>query len=140
MTAVFAQPGTRKRILAVLALLGAWAVLAVGGATPALAHATVAGSDPAESSRLGAAPSKVTMTFSEDVSASAGFLRVVDPYGTRLAEAGQTEETLLLADIDVARARDKDYVIPGEYELYLFGHRRPELYGSLVEVESAVEA
>jgi len=24
-------------------------------------------------------------------------------------------------------------VIPGEYELYLFGHRRPELYGTLVE-------
>ena len=69
-----------------------------------------------------------------------GWSQIVDPYGTRLAEAGETEETLLLADVDVARARDKDYVIPGEYELYLFGHRRPELYGSLVEVESAVEA
>jgi predicted amidohydrolase len=69
-----------------------------------------------------------------------GWSQIVDPYGTRLAEAGETEETLLLAEVDVARARDKDYVIPGEYELYLFGHRRPELYGSLVEVESAVEA
>ncbi len=43
-----------------------------------------------------------------------------------------TEEALLVADIDVEKARDKDYVIPGEYELYLFGHRRPELYGDLV--------
>ena len=42
----------RKRVFAVLALLGAWAVLAISGATPALAHATVVGSDPAESSRL----------------------------------------------------------------------------------------
>ena len=27
-------------------------------------------------------------------------------------------------------------MIPGEYELYLFGHRRPELYGALVEERS----
>jgi hypothetical protein len=47
---------------------------------------------------------------------------------------------LLVADVDVEKARDKDYVIPGEYELYLFGHRRPELYGALVEEQSAVEA
>ena len=44
-----------------------------------------------------------------------------------------TEEALLVADIDVESARDKDYVIPGEYEMYLFGDRRPELYGALVE-------
>jgi predicted amidohydrolase len=62
-----------------------------------------------------------------------GWSQIVDPYGRRLAEAGETEEALLLADVDVATARDKDYVVPGEYELYLFGHRRPELYGTLVE-------
>jgi len=62
-----------------------------------------------------------------------GRSQIVDPYGVRLAEAGATEEVLLVADIDVERARDKDYVIPGEYELYLFGDRRPDLYGALVE-------
>jgi predicted amidohydrolase len=62
-----------------------------------------------------------------------GWSQIVDPYGRRLAEAGGTEEALLVADIDMELARDKDYVIPGEYELYLFGHRRPELYGALVE-------
>jgi predicted amidohydrolase len=61
-----------------------------------------------------------------------GWSQIVDPYGDRLAEAAADEEALLIADIDVERARDKDYVIPGEYELYLFGHRRPELYGALV--------
>jgi predicted amidohydrolase len=61
-----------------------------------------------------------------------GWSQIVDPYGDRVAEAGADEEALLVADIDLKRARDKDYVIPGEYELYLFGHRRPELYGSLV--------
>jgi predicted amidohydrolase len=69
-----------------------------------------------------------------------GWSQIVDPYGTRLAEAGEREETLLLADVDLEKARDKDYVVPGEYELYLFGHRRPELYGALVEETQAVEA
>jgi copper transport protein len=68
----------RKRVFAVLALLGAWAVLAISGATPALAHATFVGSDPAESSRLQAVPSKVTVTFSEDVTLGGGYLKVVD--------------------------------------------------------------
>jgi copper transport protein len=79
-------PKARKRIFAVLALLGAWAVLAISGATPALAHATVAGSDPAESSRLQAAPSTVTMTFSEDVTVGAGFLKVVDNKGNTVTQ------------------------------------------------------
>ena len=35
--------------------------------------------------------------------------------------------------VELEQARDKDYVIPGDYELYLFGDRRPELYGALVE-------
>ena len=69
-----------------------------------------------------------------------GWSQIVDPYGKRLAEAGETEEALLVADVDVEKARDKDYVVPGEYELYLFGHRRPELYGALVEEQSRVEA
>jgi 5-aminopentanamidase len=70
-----------------------------------------------------------------------GWSQIVDPYGRRLAEADETEETLLVADVEIEKARDKDYVIPGEYELYLFGHRRPELYGGLVEeVQPVVEA
>jgi 5-aminopentanamidase len=68
-----------------------------------------------------------------------GWSQIVDPFGKRLAEADVTEETLLVADVDVEKARDKDYVIPGEYELYLFGDRRPELYGALVEETQAVK-
>jgi 5-aminopentanamidase len=68
-----------------------------------------------------------------------GWSQIVDPFGTRLAEAGETEEALLVAEVDVEKARDKDYVIPGEYELYLFGHRRPELYGALVEETQPVK-
>jgi predicted amidohydrolase len=68
-----------------------------------------------------------------------GWSQIVDPFGKRLAEADEREETLLVAEVEVKKARDKDYVIPGEYELYLFGHRRPELYGALVEETQAVE-
>jgi predicted amidohydrolase len=69
-----------------------------------------------------------------------GWSQIVDPYGKRLAEADEREEKLLVADVDLAKARNKDYVIPGEYELYLFGHRRPELYGALVEETQSVQA
>jgi predicted amidohydrolase len=61
-----------------------------------------------------------------------GRSQIVDPTGTRLAEAGATGEALLVADVDVESARDKSIVpAPGEYEMHLFGHRRPELYGAL---------
>ncbi len=67
-----------------------------------------------------------------------GRSQIVDPLGVRLAETGVAGEALLVADVDIEKARDKDYVIPGEYELYLFGHRRPELYGALVEETQSV--
>jgi 5-aminopentanamidase len=67
-----------------------------------------------------------------------GRSQIVDPYGVRLAETGVAGETLLVADVEIEQARDKDFVVPGEYELYLFGHRRPELYGALVEETQSV--
>ena len=67
-----------------------------------------------------------------------GWSQICDVRGTRLAEAGETGEGVFLAEIDVEEARQKDIIpVPGEYEMYLFGDRRPELYGALVE-EAAV--
>jgi predicted amidohydrolase len=61
-----------------------------------------------------------------------GRSQIVDPSGVRLAETDTTSEALLVADVDVEKARDKSIVpAPGEYEMHLFGHRRPELYGAL---------
>jgi predicted amidohydrolase len=68
-----------------------------------------------------------------------GWSQIVDPYGRRLAEADDAGEALLVADIEIEQARDKDYVVPGDYELYLFGDRRPELYGALVEETVPIE-
>jgi predicted amidohydrolase len=69
-----------------------------------------------------------------------GRSQIVDPHGSRLAEAGEVEE-LAVAEVDPAEAREKDRaIIPGEYEVSLFGDRRPELYGALVEHEDPVHA
>ena len=48
-------------------------------------------------------------------------------------------ETLLVAEIDIEKARNKSLVPgPGEYEMHLFGHRCPELYGALAEETAQV--
>ena len=68
-----------------------------------------------------------------------GRSQIVAPDGVRLAETDATGEALLVAEIDVERAREKSIVpAPGEYEMHLFGHRRPELYGALVEETQSV--
>lgn len=63
-----------------------------------------------------------------------GWSQICDPSGTRIVETGKGGETLLVAEADVARSRDKNIIpIPGEYEMHLWGHRRPELYGPVAE-------
>lgn len=59
--------------------------------------------------------------------------------GEVLAKAGSGEE-ILIADIELARARDKHrVVIPGEYETDILGVRRPELYREIVSERTATQ-
>lgn len=70
-----------------------------------------------------------------------GCSQVVDPLGNRVVKAGEREEDLVFAEIEPAEAREKDRaIVPGEYEVHLFGDRRPELYGALVEGTRPVHA
>lgn len=64
--------------------------------------------------------------------AFAGHSQIVDYNGVRLAEAGETEETILYAEIDPASA-DCNRVIrdPGKWEYDRIAARRPEMYGEL---------
>lgn len=63
-----------------------------------------------------------------------GWSQICDPGGQRIVETGKAGETLLVAEADLAKARDKNIIpIPGEYEMHLWGHRRPELYGPVAE-------
>ncbi|HXH59763.1 MAG TPA: carbon-nitrogen hydrolase family protein [Fimbriimonadaceae bacterium] len=58
---------------------------------------------------------------------------IYDVFGNTMAKAGAGEETIV-AEIDPAMARQKRNVLrPGEYELAIFGSRRPELYGTITQ-------
>jgi predicted amidohydrolase len=61
-----------------------------------------------------------------------GMSRIVDCTGDLLAVSDNDQPTILYADIDPARARNKQIVkIPGKYELHRTAHRRPEMYGPI---------
>lgn len=62
-----------------------------------------------------------------------GESRAIDYNGEVLSSAG-ADETLLLATIDPEAARRKHIVlVPGKYEVNRVGHRRPEMYGPLLD-------
>ncbi|HEV7721761.1 MAG TPA: copper resistance protein CopC, partial [Iamia sp.] len=95
-----------RRLLVVLALgLGLAALLVgAGPAAPASAHAELVSTTPGDGARLGAAPSRVEITFSEDVSTTLGAVRVLDRSGDRVdrggVEAGGGVVTVDLEDLD----------------------------------------
>ena len=64
----------------------------------------------------------------------AGHSQIVDCNGTKLAEAGETEETILCGEIDPATA-DFNRVIrqPGMWEFDRIANRRPEIYTPLTD-------
>jgi len=64
----------------------------------------------------------------------AGHSQIVDCNGTKLAEAGEREETILYGEIDPATA-DCNRVIrqPGKWEFDRIAARRPEMYAPLTD-------
>ncbi|MGC0204853.1 copper resistance CopC/CopD family protein [Streptomyces levis] len=72
----------RVRTLVLLLLAAVCALLA--GAGPVSAHAAVTGSDPAQGAVVDQAPSRISLTFSEQVALSGDSLRVLDPEGKRV--------------------------------------------------------
>ena len=58
-----------------------------------------------------------------------GSSRICDPIGHTIAEAGSESEQLLVAELDLDRARDKHLVrVPKKHEIWRFADRRPEMY------------
>jgi predicted amidohydrolase len=67
-----------------------------------------------------------------------GQSRLVDVNGELLASASADEDTILVAEIDPARARNKQIVrIPGKYMLHRMNDRRPDMYGPIVAPRQA---
>ena len=63
-----------------------------------------------------------------------GGSRICDPLGKTLAVAGDDGATVLYADIDPARARQKQIVrVAGSHEINRICDRRPEFYRKLIE-------
>ncbi|HEY1484639.1 MAG TPA: copper resistance protein CopC, partial [Micromonosporaceae bacterium] len=72
-----------------LLLLGGLFAVGFLFATPAAAHATLTASDPADGTRLPAAPHAVTLTFDENVGlGNIGYLHVTDQAGKRVDSGG----------------------------------------------------
>ena len=64
----------------------------------------------------------------------AGHSQIVDLTGQKLAEAGETEETILYADLDLQSADLNRVVrIPGLWEFDRIAARRPEMYSPITE-------
>jgi 5-aminopentanamidase len=63
-----------------------------------------------------------------------GRSRICDPLGKTMASADESGETILYADIDVSRARNKRLVrVAGKNEVNRIADRRPEMYGPIVQ-------
>jgi predicted amidohydrolase len=62
----------------------------------------------------------------------AGHSQIVDFSGQKLAEAGETEETILYAELDLEAADSNRVVrIPGQWEFDRIAMRRPEMYSPI---------
>ncbi|MEV6327878.1 copper resistance protein CopC [Streptomyces sp. NPDC051909] len=77
----------RRWVLVLPAALG----LLVAGAPPADAHAVLTGSTPARGAVVAEAPSRVALTFTEEIALSADAVRVLDPTGRRVDDARPVE-------------------------------------------------
>jgi len=68
----------------------------------------------------------------------AGHSQIVDFMGKVYAEAGETEETILFAELDLPAAdRNRVIRVPGQWEFDRIAARRPEMYGPLTEPSAA---
>ena len=64
----------------------------------------------------------------------AGRSQIAGISGSLLAEAGETEETIIYADVDLVAADNNRWArIPGVYEIDRIADRRPEMYGAITK-------
>ena len=108
-------PGVRLSRLGFAVLL---MVSVIGGLTldvvtaaPASAHATLTSTNPSEGARLPAAPRTVTLEFSEDVSADAGYVRVLSAEGERVDAGAATADGAVVTAPLRSDLTDASYVV-----------------------------
>lgn len=74
-------------------------LLAAGTAAPAVAHATLVRSNPAEGAVLAAAPAKAVFVFDETVSLPDGGVKVFDADGDTVAASATSQDTVVTVDL-----------------------------------------
>ncbi len=63
-----------------------------------------------------------------------GQSQILGPGGQVMAKAGESDETVIYAELDLNAARNKRVVnVPGKFELDRIGDRRVDLYGDLLK-------
>jgi predicted amidohydrolase len=66
--------------------------------------------------------------------------QIIDYEGRVLAEAGETEETIISAEVDLAAAdRNRVVRVPGQYEFDRIASRRPEMYAVITEPKNETQ-
>ncbi|WP_422768811.1 copper resistance CopC/CopD family protein [Plantactinospora sp. WMMC1484] len=85
-------------------------LLTLGPATPARAHATLLGTDPADGAVLPTPPPEVTLTFNEPVQVRTGAVRLLDAAGTEQPAAVRTVDTRVVLTVP-PELGDGSYVI-----------------------------
>lgn len=65
-----------------------------------------------------------------------GHSQIINTGGQVLGEAGETEETILYGDVDLAAANNNRVVrVPGEWEFDRMAARRPEMYAEITRAK-----
>lgn len=96
---------TRRSVLPVLLLAVLMtgllpALLILGAAAPASAHATLVSTDPAEGAVLATAPEQVTFTFNESVIGNPAGIKVFDATGAIVASTPSVRDSQLVVALD----------------------------------------
>jgi copper transport protein len=91
--------------------LVAGALLGLGSANPAWAHAVLLGTDPPDGAVLPAAPEAITLTFNEPVQVRPGAVRLLNAAGDDLAASSRTVDTRLVISVPPAARADGSYIV-----------------------------
>ena len=98
---MFRSRTTRRGVLPVFLLVLLLPVLVlVGSASPASAHATLIGTDPAEGAVLETAPEQVTFTFNESVIGNPAGIKVFDATGAVVPSSASVRDSQLVVALD----------------------------------------
>lgn len=88
-----------NQVIRLVVAVAGCVLLAVGTAGPAVAHATLVRSNPAEGAVLAAAPSKAVFVFDERISLPDRGVKVFDADGDTVAASATSQDTVVTVDL-----------------------------------------